>query len=517
MNARQTAQNTPEITAQQTDQQTAEFLSDTIKTLSINHHSTSRRQPPIFPTRSHLTALGKSIKTIIDDTTDAISDAARNLESHGMVAIAPEQITTLAKAGINEEDLQVIASLNGMTFSYRVRELHDRMKTICSVPLPDQDGTVDWTTWTFHNRESNLYVRPANMTGDLLGTILDRVCEKIADRVWENLPDTTYVAKRLAQQSSPVMATNFVIVLIQCHNMAVRIDNRIRTATIQIPGTEKRPDPPGLLDTEARPYPHPTTPSEIRDVLKALLGKENAFKMDIGELKDIDALRRDTPDLTAVYLNQNGDVWYSKENQSYLMHSYLSSDTPENRSDWPNAKQGIEPDLEFTAGELNLANAVAPNPPFPTSSMSHRIQTANPIIVTAWLNKITAQQAIAKINNEPDPGAPEKKCPSASECPTACAYVQRVGLLHHTLFPDGKYEHCHFHHFRVMHGNKPSEARHQLAINIANKTMRESRNHWEKNDYTADQTAAENKSTAQASQKAIVKQTSKKPLQTSLF
>ena len=289
-------------------------------------------------------------------------------------------------------------------------------------------------------------------------------------------------------QSTPVKATKFSVTLKQCYQLAEHIDPRLRHALQMWPGHEDEPQAPEILFSDARPYTHPITPSAIRHALKTSLGQDDKFVMDLGELKEIDNLRRYLNEIQAAYVNHHGDVWYSKEDSSQqLLHDLLSSDTPENRSNWPNGKHGLNPNVTFTTEEIQLANLATPKPPFQTPETSHYQPTTSPITAAAWLNRITFQQAAAHLNQTPDPGAPQSQCPSRSECPTSCAYVQRTALLPHTLFPDVKYEHCRFHHFRIMHGSKPAAARRQIADKMAEEVQQESRHRWKTQEHLANE------------------------------
>ena len=508
MNQKHMTPTQPDVILQQAKQQLAGILSTAINTIRQTKTSGAKRQPPIAPSRPYLALVDEDLTQIMDDTANSIEAVARNLESKGTNSISLAQIHALANAGVDAHDLSVIASLSGMTFSHQVSELRDRMETICSVPVPDLDGHVDWTAWTFESRESYLNVRPINCSGKPLATALDRVCQKISDQVWRHLPDTQYVAQRLISQSSPVTATKFTTTLMQCHNMASKIDPRLRKRTLITAGNTPTPNHPGQLVDETRPYPHPTTPSGIQQVLKASLG-DGWHSMDMGELKDIDDLMHKMPDPNDVYLNQQGDVWYSKNSGSQQMLHDLTSEYAEDQSQWPPTEEGLNPDLNLTDGEQNLARIVSPDAPFATSYNQHQIAHGSPMTATAWLNRITTQQAEARVLGDPDPGKPKASCPSASECPTACAYVQRAGLLPHTLFPDGKYEDCRFHHFRIMHGSKPAFARSQLADKITETVLEESRSQWKQN---VQKTMAE-----PSPQKGKRQQKTEKPVQTSLF
>ena len=337
--------------------------------------------------------------------------------------------------------------------------------------------------------------------------------------MWKHLPDTQYVAQRLIGQSSSVTATKFTSTLMKCHNMASNIDPRLQRSTLIITGATESPNHPGKLVNETRPYPHPTTPSGIQQALKASLG-DTKHTMDMGELKDIADLIHRMPDPNDVYLNQQADVWYSKNSGSQqMLHDLtseypddLTSEYPDDQSQWPPAEEGLNPDLDLTDGERHLAKIVSPDAPFPTSTNQHQIVHASPIAATAWLNRITTEQATARILGYPDPGKPKASCPSASECPTKCAYVQRAGLLPHTLFPDGEYEDCHFHRFRIMHGSKPAFARSQLADKIIKKVLKESGNHWQQNEQRPMA-----KPPPGVNQKASPQQKTERPVQTSLF
>ena len=189
MTAHQTSPCEPQVTTQQANQQVAILLSETINHLCRNQDSKSKRQPPNMPLRPQLTMMGEAGKTIMADTAATILTAAKTMVTAGTIVIAPTQIETLKQAAVEQQDLAVVANLSGMTFSHRVRELHDRMQTISSIPVSDPGTAADWMSWTFTNRQSYLYVRPTDMSTQPLGKILDRVCEKIADQVWANLPD----------------------------------------------------------------------------------------------------------------------------------------------------------------------------------------------------------------------------------------------------------------------------------------------------------------------------------------
>ena len=135
----------PDVILQQTKDQLADILSTAINTIGRNRTSGARCQPPTAPCRHYLMLADENLTQIMDDTANSIEAVARNLESKGTTYISLAQIHTLANAGVDTHDLSIIASLSGMTFSHRVSELRDRMQTICTVPVPNLDGSVDWT------------------------------------------------------------------------------------------------------------------------------------------------------------------------------------------------------------------------------------------------------------------------------------------------------------------------------------------------------------------------------------
>lgn len=204
--------------------------------------------------------MGENAEVIMNDTIAAIQTAARELAGRGMVSVSNAQMRTLELSGATPAELATIASLGGMLLSHKVRELADRMKVISALPEPEADGVVDWSKWTFDLRESHHYLRPARDWTDPLGRVLDRVCVRIADLVWQELPTPTYVAKRLLQEAQPVHATQLVAALAECYTLAGHIDPRLREAVINLSPDGDAVPPAGTLTSEAHPYPYPTPP-----------------------------------------------------------------------------------------------------------------------------------------------------------------------------------------------------------------------------------------------------------------
>ena len=464
----------PETVATQMSQQILDQVGQTINELGQQRsHPARKRQRRSIPTRPELSGLGPNVERLLKDTNETVEATARNLSVKGVMLISPQQITTLRAAGVPERDLLAIANLNGLTFSHLISDIHNRMQAICSVPETPADQAPDWSQWVYQSRNSYIYVRPADMSQDPLGQLLERTCEKIANAAWANLPDASYVAKALAQETSQPRATQFAVAMRQCYKTVGRIDPRLRTTDLQIFQHGTAQEHPGTHIKDAKPCPYPSTPTAISDAIEHALGPDFNYEMDMGEVAHIPTLAREMPADGQVYLNHQGDVWYSKEGSNHhILHDYLESDQPEDRSTWPDYTIGMPPDISLTKEERTLALMMAPPAPFPTPSSSNSLLVSDPVSATAWLNRITREQALARLNGRPEPQSPSGQCSYAGECPTPCGYVQRVQLLSHTLFPDGSHEDCDFRRFRAMHGTKPEAARKELAKQLLQKTGR---------------------------------------------
>ena len=456
--------NSPQESSRAHAAQVTDTMSKIITQLGMSRRHGERREGARLPDRKTLEGMGPQVSKLMEDTNDCLASAARNLAIKGTIIMDPRQFETLAMAGVNEEDLAVLANLNGLTFSHRVSQIRERIQAIAMVPIP-QDGKVNWTQWIFEQRDVLPPVHPYPWQDDPLGETLDRICATIAHRAWDDLPDCRFVARQLAQGQEPVRATEFATTLMECYASVGAIDPKISTTTLW---THRTRESPGTPLAEAHQYPYPTTPSTIKKTLADALGDQHPYLIDMGELSDLSAMARDMPDPESLYLNHQGSVWYHKQGSSHhLIHRFLQADEPEDRSQWPERQSIMAPEADFTEGEMYLALIATPEAPYPTGGNANSITLLSPVAATAWLNRTTPQQARARLRNEPDPAAPDATCPAAAECPTACAYVQRAGLLRHTLFDDGKYEDCRFRQFRAMHGAKPPEARNELALKMA--------------------------------------------------
>ena len=439
-------------------------MAQVITELGISRRPGDRRKKIVLPGRKDLQDMGPQVSQIIQDSNECLTSIARNLSTKGTIIMEPQQFDTLVMAGVTEPDLIILASLNGLTFSHRVSDIRERMQAIAAVPKPE-NGAVPWTEWIFQQRDVQPQVHHCQWDNNPLGEVLDRICTVIADRIWENLPDQQYVAQHLAMLHKPVRATEFATALMECHISAGALDPRISITTTW---SSKPHAGHGQDLARAKPYPYPNTPLAIQKALAQALDA-NQYIIDMGEVRDIDTLRREMPDPASLYLNRQGNVWYHRRGVSHhLIHQFLHSDHGEDRSRWPSRESVTAPAEDFTEGEIRLAVNAAPDTPYPTNTNLNNITLLPPVNAAAWLNRITPQQALAQMLNQPDPGAPDTTCPAAGECPTTCAYVQQAGLLAHTLFDDGRYDNCRFRHFRAMHGAKPPEARDELALKMAN-------------------------------------------------
>ena len=359
----------------------------------------------------------------------------------------------------------MLREMNGTALSHREYGIRQAALLIASCPEAGDDGAPDWASWIFEQRESGLTVQPSTETSSTRQTATISVATKMADQAWQNLPTTTYCARRLNQERSPVNATRFADTLRRCYRLAVNIDPRLRLRT-------RHQDPPPQLPGQAaevvRPYTYPTTPASIVEALDQALGSPNR-RIDLGEVHDLNDMRLHMPDPERVFLNSRGDVWFSRDGANQALTGILQSANPEDRSCWP---PGVPANDAITPGERELAKAAAPEPPFHFPTDADHMPTLDPITAAAWLNRITPQQARARYRNEPEPGPPNGLCPNAPECPTACGYVQRAQLIQHTLFPDGGYDQCHFRRFRLRFGKRPDDERHQRARQAAERLRR---------------------------------------------
>ena len=361
--------------------------------------------------------------------------------------LIPDQILrTISLHHDSSDDIAFLTSLDGLLvvdrYYYNGQRRHSMtrlLQAITQLPLTDQQGDTDWTTWWLitsangHNLDQIGYHTSPELRPDELAP--RRVITSVLRAAIPHLPDTATIARHLlntdrsiakrSRAKRPDANATTRISLARIAAEQARMQKLVHLALHPDHEADESPQVP----VPNRWLPNP---SQMEAQLNA---KGIAFIRDLGAIEH-PLTMKDIPEWRNYNLLCHDGLWYDR---THRWHTPALSATRHSIS---------------TAEALIIQQSTPPDPRY-----SEDIHQA-----MAWLHGLTPRAARAIVNGQvPPPSPPLHPCPQANACPSVCGQLQRAGQAPHPINETGDYQHCDYHAFLAHVQNQPTEIRDAIA------------------------------------------------------
>ena len=367
-----------------------------------------------------------------------------------LFVLTEKQAATLEALALPPELTKEVLSLNWLGEEPWNHAVHDRLKTIATMPPSDEGKKPDWKKWWMDHASSRIGVhRPQDHDPlkDPLSEMLNQVISAMAQAAAPEIPNHGKMARHILEFGVPdtlnnkrTKPKNKKLDLTQVWIMGITI--RSLAWRMGITGQEhaaQKPDSPEELMAE-------------------LEEQGTQVRQDMGTITGLEELRKTLREanIEHTYANARSGQWHdSKAKENYLLDHRGYENSHRNQIC---LREGEDPGEIRTQAEWDLMTLTVPEHPGMEDEPIHSPDAAASNI--GFLNRVSpkaVREYLEDRSEEPNPPTGEP-CPRAAECPSWCGRLQETGEFPFPLTQDGRHESCQYWQFLERHtGMRPAQ------------------------------------------------------------